>query len=318
MRKVQLRDRQELTGLVGRQNASTRLDQTAEPDSIISFRALTPNPFILHNDPQVEANWNTSQDLRVFQVVAGTTYLATKCPNTGDAVSDGTTYIANLIKSFNDDRAAPDILCGKLSEDEGDTSQLTLAPIVGNSNAPVSYFALARLRTQDVAPANDVRVFFRMWAAKQTDALFDPNATYASRPNRSEKIPVLGVQNDQIITIPFFASPRRDASTVSMATQTDPPNVQATIAPNPLGAEVHTFYGCWLDINQPSALQFPSLALGDAAGPFNAEGPLLSIQSFAKSDHQCLISEMSYDIDPIPPGADPSSADKLGSATCRS
>jgi hypothetical protein len=40
LRKVQLRDRQELTALVGRQNASTRLDQTAEPDSVISFRAL--------------------------------------------------------------------------------------------------------------------------------------------------------------------------------------------------------------------------------------------------------------------------------------
>jgi hypothetical protein len=68
-----LRDRQELTALVGCQNASTRLDQTAEPDSVISFRALTPNPFILHNDPQVEANWYMSQDLGVLQVVAGTT-----------------------------------------------------------------------------------------------------------------------------------------------------------------------------------------------------------------------------------------------------
>src|ERR1700733_5798663 len=35
------RDRQELTALVGRQNASTRLDQTAEPDSVISFRTLS-------------------------------------------------------------------------------------------------------------------------------------------------------------------------------------------------------------------------------------------------------------------------------------
>jgi hypothetical protein len=41
MHKVQLRDRQELTALVDRQNASTRLDQTAEPGSVISFRALS-------------------------------------------------------------------------------------------------------------------------------------------------------------------------------------------------------------------------------------------------------------------------------------
>ncbi len=270
----------------------------------------TPNPFILHNDPSVEQDWYLSQDLRVFQVVAGTTYLGVPCPNTGDAVSDATTYIANVIKAFNNDRAAADTLFGGLSEDEGDTSQLTLAPTnAGNTN--VFNFALARVRTQDVAPANDVRVFFRMWAAQQTDALYDPNTLYASRPNGTEKIPVLGVQNDEIITIPFFATPRVDAGTVSMATQPDAPNVQQSIAPDLLGAEVHTFFGCWLDINQPNAPLFPAVVFGDAAGPFNGLGPLLPIQSFAKSDHQCLIAEISYDIDPIPTGADPASTDKL-------
>lgn len=270
----------------------------------------TPNPFILHNDPTVEQDWYLSQDLRVFQVVAGATYLGVPCPNTGDAVSDATTYIANVIQAFNGDRAAADALFDGLSEDEGDTSQLTLAP-TNTSNTNVFNFALARVRTQDVAPANDVRVFFRMWAAQQTDALYDPNTLYASRPSGAEKIPVLGVQNDQIITIPFFATPRVDAGSSSMATQTDPPNVKQMIAADPLGAQVHTFFGCWLDINQPNSPLFPAVVFGDAAGPFNGLGPLLPIQSFAKSDHQCLIAEISYDIDPIPTGADPASSDKL-------
>jgi hypothetical protein len=270
----------------------------------------TPNPFILHNDPSVERNWYLSQDLRVFQVTAGSHFLGTPCPNTGDPVSDATTYISTLIGNLNNDRAVADTLFGTLSEDEGDTSELTLAP-TDNNNAPVFNFGLARVRTQDVAAANDVRVFFRMWAAQQTNAIYDPSTTYASRPSGSEKIPVLGVQHDQIVTIPFFATPRVDAGTVSMATQTDPPNVQATIAPDPLGAEVHTFFGCWLDINQPSALVYPTLVLGDAAGPFTAEGPPVSIQSFARSDHQCLIAEISYDPDPITPGSDPSNTDKL-------
>jgi hypothetical protein len=270
----------------------------------------TPNPFILHNDPSVEQDWYLSQDLRVFQVVAGTTYLGVPCPNTGNAVSDATTYIANVISAFNGDRAVADTLFGNLSEDEGDTSQLTLAP-TNASNTNVFNFALARVRTQDVAPAKDVRVFFRMWAAQQTDALYDPNTLYASRPNGAEKIPVLGVQNDQIITIPFFATPRIDAGTASMATQLDTPNVQQSIAADPLGAEVHTFFGCWLDINQPNATQFPAVVFGDAAGPFSGLGPLLAIQSFAKSDHQCLIAEISYDIDPIPTGVDPANTDRL-------
>jgi hypothetical protein len=272
----------------------------------------TPNPFILHNDPSVEQDWYLSQDLRVFQVVAGTSYLGVQCPNTGDPISDATTYISNVIAAFNSDRSAADTLFNGLSQDEGDTSQLTLAP-TDASNRSVFNFALVRVRTQDVAPAKDVRVFFRMWAAQQTDALYDPNTIYASRSNGSEKIPVLGVQNDQIITIPFFATPRVDASTVSMATQQDTPNVQSVIAPDPLGAEVHTFFGCWLDINQPTtqpgAQLFPPVVFGDAAGPFS--GPLLPIQSFAKSDHQCLIAEISYDVDPIPTGADPASSDKL-------
>ena len=85
--------------------------------------------------------------------------------------------------------------------------------------------------------------------------------------------------------------------------------------PDSLGAEVHTFFGCWLDIDQPAtnpnAQLFPAVIFGDAAGPFGGLGPLLPIQSFAKSDHQCLIAEISYDIDPIPTGADPASTDKL-------
>jgi hypothetical protein len=111
---------------------------------------------------------------------------------------------------------------------------------------------------------------------------------------------VLGVQNDQIITIPFFATPRVNAGTVSMATQTDSPNVQPSIPPDPLGAEVHTFFGCWLDINQtsaqPNALRFPSLVVGDAAGPFNSEGPLLPIQSFAATTNASSLRSLTIRI----------------------
>jgi hypothetical protein len=274
----------------------------------------TPNPFILHNDPNVEQSWFLSQDLRVFQVTAGQHFLGKQVPNTGNVRQDATGYITGLLQAFNTDKGVADTLFDTLSEDEGDTSQLTLAP-TDSSNTPVFNFALARVRTQDVTAATDIRVFFRMWAAQQTNATYDPTTTYASRTNPdNELIPVLGVQNDQIVTIPFFATPRIDASTVSMATQTDPPNVQPSIPPDPLGAEVHTFFGCWLDINQTASPQenlFPAVVLGDAAGPFTSDGPLQLIQSFARSDHQCLIAEISDTLSPVPPGSDPSDTDKL-------
>ncbi|HEY6489852.1 MAG: kelch repeat-containing protein [Terracidiphilus sp.] len=274
----------------------------------------TPNPFMLHNDPSstdptVQQAWYLSMDLRVFQIEAGQKRFGATVANSGNAVNDATGYIQTVIKNLNGDPAVADGLFAAIPENE-DTAALSLAPTNGTN--PVYSFALARVRTQDVAPANDVRVFFRMWAAQQTNAVYDPNTTYASRTNGAgEKIPVLGVQNDQIVTMPFFATPRINAGTASMTTQTDAPNVQPVIAPDPLGAEVHTFYGCWLDINQPGSLQFPELVLGDAAGPFTSDGPRLSIQSFAKSAHQCLIAEISYDPDPITIGADPSDTGKL-------
>ncbi|MGD0870714.1 MAG: hypothetical protein ABSB88_14250 [Bryobacteraceae bacterium] len=307
----------------GVQKASVTITATFKPPAAGQLTAQaviklvqTPNPFILHNDPTstdptVQQAWYLSMDLRVFQVTAGDHRFGAQVGNSGNAVKDATDYITKVISNLNGDRAVADSLFQAIAENEDDAA-LSLAPTDGAGN-PVYSFALARVHTQDVAPANDVRVFFRMWAAQQTNALYDPNTTYAWRTNpKGEKIPILGVQNDQIITIPFFASPRQDtSSTNSMAAQTDDPNVQAAIAPDPLGAEVHTFFGCWLDINQASQLQFPALVQGDAAGPFTGEGPLLSIQSFARSAHQCLIAEISYDPDPPPTGSDPSNTDKL-------
>jgi hypothetical protein len=305
----------------GAQTASLPIKATWTPpgaSQLVAFSAMTleqtPNPFMLHNDPSstdptVQQAWYLSLDLRVFQIDAGQTRFGATVANSGNAVNDATGYIQTVINNLNGDPAVADGLFGAIPENE-DTAALSLAPKDGSN--PVYSFALARVRTQDVAPANDVRVFFRMWAAQQTNAIYDPNTTYAFRTNGvGEKIPVLGVQGDQIVTIPFFATPRISAGTASMSTQTDTYNVQAVIAPDPLGAEVHTFYGCWLDINQPNALQFPELVLGDAAGPFTSDGPLLSIQSFAKSAHQCLIAEISYDPDPITVGDDPSDTGKL-------
>jgi hypothetical protein len=173
----------------------------------------TPNPFILHNDPTsadptVQQAWYLSMDLRVFQIAASGKRFGATVAHTGNAVADATGFITAVINNLNGDRAVADGLFQAIAENE-DTAALSLAPTDGSN--PIYSFALARVRTQDVAPANDVRVFFRMWAAQQTNALYDPNTTYASRTNPAgEKIPILGVQNDQIVTIPFFASPRVD------------------------------------------------------------------------------------------------------------
>ena len=113
-----------------------------------------------------------------------------------------------------------------------------------------------------------------------------------------ELIPLLGVDGDEIATIPFFAAARVDTSSVSMDTQTDAPN-RRTIKPDSLGAETDAYFGCWLDINQPGELRFPDRMVGGnpaniPGGPFTGMGALLSIQQLVRSTHQCLIAEISY------------------------
>ena len=128
-------------------------------------------------------------------------------------------------------------------------------------------------------------------------------------------VPLLGVEGDEIFTIPFFATKRVDSSSVSMQTQTDTPN-RKTIHPDPLGAETDAYFGCWLDINMPSELLFPDRMVGGSpadipAGPFTGMGTLQSIQQLIRSTHQCLIAEISFAPDPVPTGSDPSNSDKL-------
>lgn len=305
----------------GQQTAYITISATFHPPTGSPLTAIarikliqTPNPFLLHNDtastdPTVQQAWYLSTDLRVFQIEAGQHRFGASPGNSGDAVADATTYIAKVISNLNGDPAAADGLFDAIAENE-DNATLNLAPADGSN--PVYNFALARVRTQDTAAATDVRVFFRMWAAQQTNAVYDPSTTYASRTKGANRIPVLGVQNDEIVTIPFFATPRvAVGGSTTMADQTDPPNVQPSIGPDPLGAETHTYFGCWLDINQPNSKVFPAFVLGDAAGPFTNDGPLIPIQSLTRSDHQCLIAEISYLPDPPDAGSDPSTSNKL-------
>jgi len=162
-----------------------------------------------------------------------------------------------------------------------------------------------------------VRLFFRMWQAQQTNASYNTTTTYPAIANGAgQKIPTLGIQGDEIMTIPFFAAGRVNTASVSMATQTDASNIR-DINPDPLGGVAYAYYGCWLDINQPGDLFFPDRMVGGNPanipnGPFTGMGTLLSIQQLVRNEHQCLLAEISYDLDPpIPAGADPSTSDKL-------
>jgi hypothetical protein len=275
-----------------------------------------PNPYILHGDTAHGGDWYLSVDLRVFQAKAGENRFGAHVATSGSARAAATSFIQQVITNFNGSTGTANNIFDGLPSAE-DQSTLALAPTDTNGTA-VYNFALARVRYRDTIPADKVRLFFRMWPAQQTNAVFDTNTLYrTSAPNATgDRIALLGRQDDEIMTIPFFATPRVDTSNSSMVNQTDAPNVRS-IQPDTLGGgEVTAFFGAWLDINQPSDLVLPARLVGPVAanlpdGPFTGMGALLPIQRLVRSAHQCLIAEIAFDPVPVRPGTDPSTSDKL-------
>jgi hypothetical protein len=289
----------------------TAAGKTVTGDSQIVLQQ-TPNPYMVHGGSGPGAEWYLSVDIKVFQLKAGDKMFGLQAEQ-GTSPQDGATaWIQKTIDNLNGDPAALGPVFEALSPDE-DTAALNLLQTDSSGNN-IYNFALARVRYQDTQPAPNVSLFFRMFAAQQVATTYDPATTYKSFVSGSTVVPVLGVQGDEIVTIPFFAAPRVDASQ-PLSGQPDPKNTH-TITPDSFGAEVDTFYGCWLDINQPGDLRFPDRMVGNtpadyAYGPYGGFTNLVSILQLVRSQHQCLVCEVSFAPDPITPGGDPSNTDKL-------
>jgi hypothetical protein len=271
-----------------------------------------PNPFILHGDP----SW-LSIDLRVFVVRANETKFGVTA---GPDASSAPTFIQNVISSLNAGHgSAGGQTFDGLPADEANSSLFVFPR--DDSGTNVFNFAIARVRYIGLIGASNVRVFFRMFQAQSTLVAFDPATSYrrASTNPHGQPIPLAGIRNREYVTIPFFASPRIDTTTQSMAQQTDDPNVQNFLPSG--GAEVDRFFGCWLDINQPFKPSggfnnvLPVIApFSNQDGPFNIfnfSHPVPIQQAILRNQHQCLIAEIAFDPVPIPFGKDPGNWDKL-------
>jgi Galactose oxidase, central domain len=270
----------------------------------------SPNPYILHGDMTLKPPepWYLSQDLRVFQVIAspGATIPFGASLTTGSAEQIATTYIQAAVTNLRNNASGTRAEFDALPQDEG-SAVLQLLPKDPTTHDPVYNFAIARVRLRDTHNAINVRVFFRIWQAQQTNASYN-TTTYARGINsEGQPIPVLGVQGDEIITIPFFAQARQTTSQ-QLHLQEDDFNRHDI---DSSAGETDFFFGCWLDINQPDP-RYPQRIVGVSAdGPFDTVSPLFPIEQFMVAAHQCLIAEIAYDSDPVTPGSDPSNSDKL-------
>jgi hypothetical protein len=78
------------------------------------------------------------------------------------------------------------------------------------------------------------------------------------------------------------------------------------------GGEIDTYFGCWIDNNQPTQTFLPPAPPTNQAnwdGPWAGSASVSSL--IAASPHQCLIAEIRYDDTPIPNGANSGTSDKL-------
>jgi hypothetical protein len=279
-----------------------------------------PDPFILHGDTP----W-LSVDIRVFVARPG----LPPVPGNAATVSDAAhcpQFIQGLIKNITVDQFDNGL---KSSED---ASKLYTQSTDGEQ--AVFNFAIAKVHYIGNNPHPfDVRVFFRLFQAQTTSGQFDYTtgmslaqpAQYRRTINPSgDPIALAGFQSGEYVTIPFFAEDRKDSTAVPMTSQSDKPNVQTFADPGRQSSSEIKFYGCWLDINQPTRIDkttgqivpnnvlpifVPAVNDGGPDGPFH--GAPVPIQSVIRGLHHCIIAEIDYTPTPIPPGKDPGNWDKL-------
>jgi len=271
------------------------------------------------NNPNSYPFW-LSFDLRFFKVTPSQTHLMFSVPNPTSA-ADAVTYIQNVLTNLNHPANITngDTFETTLQQSE-DLSALEYLQRDTGNNLTFNY-AVARVRINGntMTTIDPVRVFFRLFQAASTVSNFEENTTYrwGTDGTANHKIALLGVQNDQhgnpeYVTIPCFATDRINLNApADMHGQHDDSNARSiTVVP---GAEVDTYFGCWIDVNQPGQqflIPAPPMAQAQWDGPFN--NPNQSVNSaIAVSPHQCMIAEIRFDDTPIPHGATSSTSDKL-------
>ena len=254
------------------------------------------NPFMLDLDSPNSKTW-LSSDVRVFNVVAGDAKFGTDLPANATR-NQALQFIRTLTSGMSvaDFESLADTQSG---------SNLSIFPTTTNSGENVYNFAVARVRLNgDMAIANDVRVFFRIFKSQTTAALTyktsggNPVEGYLKTSGASPiALPGINDTGNEYISFPFFAANRA----ASPAAQSEHTTMVKDISPNP-GNEVSVFFGCLLDNN----LSDPYLPESPVSG-----GPNLSLADHLMGSHQCLVAQIEFAGTPIPHNSKPSTSDKL-------
>jgi L-lysine epsilon oxidase-like protein len=272
--------------------------------SLLGLSTITVIDLTTRQHPYTVAGSTTwlSADTRVFKLQPNGKFANRTLQN------DPNAFITSVIDSLRGSQQANTWFDGLSPDESGPSSSLEWSQTLNGQ--PVYNFALCRVRYRaELDDAPDVRVFFRLFPAMTTSTDFQPGTTYRTGGQPGTKIPLLGIVGGEVTTIPFFAEPRR-AATDPLNLQQDTKNID-TLKKNAGGNETYSYYGCWLDINQPNDKRFPIHPSPVDGGPFTGPAPLQSIADLIRGTHQCLVAEINFDLDPIAPGATTAASDKL-------
>lgn len=268
----------------------------------------SPNPYMLDiNAAENNPAW-LSTDVRVFSIQAG----QAKFGNVVQGTSNPIQFIRQCLDTLNNPANNGNALFESLST----SASLDLAT---NGSWPMSLplfnYAIARVRYRaTTTTVQRVKCFFRMFNVAATGLEFDPNTTYRRTTVGPNTVPLIGTVGGEIASIPFFASDRVETvqgqpGATSTASQVlDSTYEMRDIAPNPSGAEVTVYFGCWLDINQ-TRKRMP-LSPGGSDGPW-AEASCQSIQELTRARHMCIVAEVFFEEDLTVGGETPGSSDNL-------
>lgn len=182
----------------------------------------------------------------------------------------------------------------------------------GTSEA-VYNFALAKVRLQGAAGAEQVRAFFRLFRYAEPSLVFSETSGYRFFADGGGRaIPLPGFESESagspLRSIPFFAAERVDPAADSLETQEDGVNVH-TFPPGPTEERVW-YFGAWLDFNDPNVRLPGTYQAAAPNGPYGV-GALEPLETLMRDFHQCMVVEIRYDGDPTQPGASPSASDNL-------
>jgi len=259
-----------------------------------------PRPFMLDGDP----HW-LSTDVRVFHLRQNAPMFGR---NVGNSPADSLAFINNVLNDFNGDPANGVTQFNSINPVQ-DASPVYVSELFPGTSDRVYNFAIAKVHYRGRSlPANNVRVFFRLFRALATGVDFRGGSTYRTIVNTSgERIPALGLEGGQTTTIPFYAEARVNTAVQSLAQQRDQAN-RRDLSPVAAGSDERiAFFGCWLDINQTPA-RFP-LNPPNATGPFSSG--LQSIQTLLRAAHCCLVAEVDFGANWLQDGDSPASNDSL-------